>query len=160
MLRRDGLGWGLLAYQAVATWLAAGSGANSMCQCDKSACGLVAVQLPSKGSHAAAHFWHPAEPDHTNTTTAAAAAAPCCVLAHPLPPPRPAGQGSFRDGGDGSDCYIKVPVGTIIRRKGAEVRGQPGGGLKVCVWLGCVRVGGWVGCHGPAVVVAQCFSVG
>lgn len=33
-----------------------------------------------------------------------------------------AGQGSFRDGGDGTDYYIKVPVGTIIRRKGAEVR--------------------------------------
>lgn len=33
-----------------------------------------------------------------------------------------AGQGSFRDGGDGKDTVIKVPVGTIIRRKDAEVR--------------------------------------
>lgn len=32
-----------------------------------------------------------------------------------------AGQGSFRDGADGTDCYIRVPVGTIIRRKDAEV---------------------------------------
>jgi GTPase involved in cell partitioning and DNA repair len=32
-----------------------------------------------------------------------------------------AGQGSFRDGGDGSDLYIRVPVGTIIRKKDAEV---------------------------------------
>eukprot|EP00878_Enallax_costatus_P011464 GHUV01011968.1.p1 GENE.GHUV01011968.1~~GHUV01011968.1.p1 ORF type:complete len:377 (+),score=97.97 GHUV01011968.1:788-1918(+) len=30
------------------------------------------------------------------------------------------GQGSFRDGADGDDWYIKVPVGTIIRRKEAE----------------------------------------
>lgn len=33
-----------------------------------------------------------------------------------------AGQGSFRDGADGDDLYIKVPVGTIIRTKEAEVR--------------------------------------
>jgi hypothetical protein len=42
----------------------------------------------------------------------------------PLPgahPCAPAGQGSFRDGADGSDCFIRVPVGTIIRRKEAEV---------------------------------------
>lgn len=39
-----------------------------------------------------------------------------------------AGQGSFRDGGDGTDCYIKVPVGTIIRRKEAEVSGWIAGG--------------------------------
>lgn len=38
-----------------------------------------------------------------------------------------AGQGSFRDGGDGTDCYIKVPVGTIIRRKEAEVGGWRAG---------------------------------
>eukprot|EP00879_Flechtneria_rotunda_P001326 GHRR01001476.1.p1 GENE.GHRR01001476.1~~GHRR01001476.1.p1 ORF type:complete len:621 (+),score=182.90 GHRR01001476.1:200-2062(+) len=31
-----------------------------------------------------------------------------------------AGQGSFRDGADGGDLYIKVPVGTIIRKKNAE----------------------------------------
>jgi hypothetical protein len=37
-----------------------------------------------------------------------------------------AGQGSFRDGGDGKDTVIKVPVGTIIRRKDAEV--MKGGG--------------------------------
>lgn len=34
------------------------------------------------------------------------------------------GQGSFRDGGDGSDMYIRVPVGTIIRKKDAE-EGEP-----------------------------------
>jgi hypothetical protein len=33
-----------------------------------------------------------------------------------------AGQGSFRDGGDGNDLYIRVPVGTIIRKKDAQVR--------------------------------------
>eukprot|EP00775_Hariotina_reticulata_P013773 gene13773-13894_t len=31
-----------------------------------------------------------------------------------------AGQGSFRDGSDGADLHIKVPVGTIIRKKGAQ----------------------------------------
>eukprot|EP00879_Flechtneria_rotunda_P027928 GHRR01029979.1.p1 GENE.GHRR01029979.1~~GHRR01029979.1.p1 ORF type:complete len:363 (-),score=76.02 GHRR01029979.1:234-1322(-) len=35
-----------------------------------------------------------------------------------------AGQGSFRDGADGGDLYIKVPVGTIIRKKNAEVGAQ------------------------------------
>ncbi|KAF8065613.1 OBGC1 [Scenedesmus sp. PABB004] len=35
-----------------------------------------------------------------------------------------AGQGSFRDGGDGSDLDIRVPVGTIIRRKDAD-EGEP-----------------------------------
>lgn len=34
------------------------------------------------------------------------------------------GQGSFRDGADGNDLYIKVPVGTIIRKKDAEVMTQ------------------------------------
>jgi GTPase involved in cell partitioning and DNA repair len=32
-----------------------------------------------------------------------------------------AGEGSFRDGGDGKDLYIRVPVGTIIRKKDAQV---------------------------------------
>jgi hypothetical protein len=31
------------------------------------------------------------------------------------------GEGSFRDGGDGKDLYIRVPVGTIIRKKDAQV---------------------------------------
>lgn len=34
---------------------------------------------------------------------------------------RTAGKGAFRNGSDGKDLYIPVPVGTIIRRKGAEV---------------------------------------
>lgn len=32
-----------------------------------------------------------------------------------------AGQGSFRDGADGDDLCIRVPVGTIIRKKEAQV---------------------------------------
>lgn len=44
------------------------------------------------------------------------------LIAHLLLGMCPAGQGSFRDGADGNDLYIRVPVGTIIRRKNAEVR--------------------------------------
>jgi hypothetical protein len=51
---------------------------------------------------------------------------PACSPPPPThPPPRispTSGQGSMRDGADGGDLIIKVPVGTIIRKKEAEVR--------------------------------------